>query len=398
MKTNMKYILIALLLMAFVPTVAQQSESKSSATEKGWFVGVQGGMPFGVSTFSSFGADKTRFGWSAGLYGGYRFNPVLSLEASAKFGQIRLSAQDCCIDHNQWLGVDGMTYNAPVLNMDGWDYGNLKSRVFMQHYGLQLNVNILGFFKATKQSRWTLEVSPLIAAVGTKASVKAISGNAEVLNGDTHWHLGVGGNLQVAYRITKHFNVGVYSGITYLTDSRMDGMSEYLHKANYIWESGIKLGFSLPTSRHAPAPVVEPQPTHPAPVVTPEAATPVEEVKVEPVVVSTSEPVAASVVMPHIYFAFNSVRIADSELHKLEQIRQILVDSPQMSITLFGWCDRHGSKSVNDRISLNRAISVQQWLVSKGIDANRIAVKGCGSDFNQASSAKARRVECNENE
>ena len=35
-----------------------------------WYVGVEGGIPFGFSTFSSFGHDKTRLGWAAGLYGG----------------------------------------------------------------------------------------------------------------------------------------------------------------------------------------------------------------------------------------------------------------------------------------------------------------------------------------
>ena len=39
-------------------------------------VKVEGGMPFGFSTFSSFGHDKTHLGWAAGVYGGYRFGSV----------------------------------------------------------------------------------------------------------------------------------------------------------------------------------------------------------------------------------------------------------------------------------------------------------------------------------
>ena len=52
--------------------------------QQGWYVGVEGGMPFGFSTFSSFGHDKTQLGWAAGLYGGYRFNSIFSAELSAK--------------------------------------------------------------------------------------------------------------------------------------------------------------------------------------------------------------------------------------------------------------------------------------------------------------------------
>ena len=53
--------------------------------------------------------------------------------------------------------------------------------------------------------------------------------------------------LQAAYRITDHLNLGIYTGITYLTGSPLDGMPEHLHQANYIWESGLRLGWFFPT-------------------------------------------------------------------------------------------------------------------------------------------------------
>ncbi len=273
-------------------------------------------MPFGVSTFSSFGADKTRVGYSAGLYGGYRFNPVLSLEGTAEWGQINLSSQGCCIGHNLWLGSDGVRYNAPVLDMDGWGYDNLRSSVFMQHYGLQLNVNILGFFNSTKNGRWTLEVSPLLAAVGTCATVSAVSDGAEALAGDTRWHLGAGGNLQAGFQVTKHLNIGVYSGIAYLTGDRMDGVPMNRHKANYVWESGIKIGWTFgkrkaKSGKKVVAPVVEEIPDQvrndverdvrndeEGMLIAEPAVEPVMEPVMEPVVELVVEPVAELVVEP----------------------------------------------------------------------------------------------------
>lgn len=137
-------------------------------------------MPFGFSTFSSFGADKTRAGYAFGLFGGYRFNPVLSADFSMKRGKVSLSTRDCCVQSGYWLGADGITYHSPVAGMDGQDYSALKSDVSLQQYGIRLNVNLLGLFKATRQSRWTLEVSPVLAAVGTKATVKILVGGDNI--------------------------------------------------------------------------------------------------------------------------------------------------------------------------------------------------------------------------
>ncbi len=239
MRNLKKYLSAVLLSLAMLPAFAQGQAGRE------WFAGVRGGMPFGASTFSSFGADKTHVGYSAGLYGGYRFNRILSLEATAGWGEVNLSAKQCCIDHDFWLGSDGGRYNVPVLGMDSWDYGNLKSDVFMQHYGLQLNLNVLGFFNATRHSRWTLEVSPLLAAVGTKATVSAISDGAEAVKGKTQWHLGAGGNIQAGYKVTKTISIGLFTGLTHLTGKGIDCIPGYIHSSNYIWESGIRIAITL---------------------------------------------------------------------------------------------------------------------------------------------------------
>ena len=110
-----------------------------------------------------------------GLFGGYRFNPVLSAELSVKWGKANLSARDCCIEDGYWLGGDGKTYHAPVAGFGGADYTDLKSAVSLQQYGVRLNVNLFGFFRSLRYSRWRLEFSPMLAALGTKADVKTIA-------------------------------------------------------------------------------------------------------------------------------------------------------------------------------------------------------------------------------
>ncbi len=220
--------------------VAEPAAVKPAAS---WYAGIQAGMPFGTSAMGSFGADHTTPGWSAGIYGGYRFNQVLSLELQAAWGQLTMNRRDCCPDY--WMGADGNRYEAAVAGMDGWYMSALQSHTFIQRYAAQLNVNLLGFFHATRDSRWSLDLSPHIAAIGSESDFRLTDGKADVLQGDARWHFGAGGNVQASYTFPVGLQLGIYTGMTYLTGKPMDGTPKHLHKANYIWETGLRLGWSF---------------------------------------------------------------------------------------------------------------------------------------------------------
>lgn len=398
-------LLIAILASVFPLSTMKAEEGKDVlAPSQGWYVGIEGGMPFGFSTFSSFGHDKTHLGWAAGLYGGYRFNSIFSAELSAKYGEMNLSAQDCCIERNYWLGSDGMLYNAGVLGMDSWEYANLKSHVRMGRYGARLNVHLLGLFHKTANSRWDLAVSPHIYAVTTKADIRTIADDAKVMNGSTNWHLGYGADLQVGYQLTSCLKLGIYSGLTRLTGERMDGMPEHLHKNNFVWESGVRLGINLSKKKNkvAETPSV-PQKEVPQKEVLQQEPTSSEEVnlketvdKAETKVVEQDIKESAKVTFPVIYFTFNSIDIQQNEETKLNAILKTLKENPNMKVTVTGWSDTKGSVAVNKRISRQRAEAVKTWLVKNGIEASRITAIGNGSDDTQDAD-KARRVETKDN-
>ena len=385
-------LLVILAMQAFHSPLAAQTVAtdKGDTSQRGWYLGVEGGMPFGISTFSSFGHDKTRLGWAGGLYGGYRFNSIFSAELSAKYGEMNLAAQDCCVEHNYWLGTDGVRYNAAVLGMDSWEYANLKSHVKTGQYGARVNVNLLGLFHKTANSRWSVALSPHLYAVSTKADIRTMADDADVMKGSTRWHLGYGGDLQVGYHITRHLQLGIYSGVTVLTGSKMDAVPEHLHKNNLVWESGVRLGFVFgnknkkKTVSAEPAAVVCPEKT--------EAPTVAEPMK-EPVTVTATEEEKKTITFPDIYFDFNKKRISASEASKLQQILATLKESPEMKVTVKGWCDTKGATAINKRYSEARAQAVKKWLVEQGISADRIEALGMGSDFNETDAAKARRVE-----
>lgn len=414
--TTKNRLLVAMLafILPFAFVKAEVKEDGKTISQ-GWYVGIEGGMPFGFSTFSSFGHDKTHLGWVAGLYGGYRFNPIFSAELSAKYGEMNLSAQDCCVERNYWLGSDGVLYKAGVLGMDSWEYANLKSHVRMGRYGARVNVNLLGLFHKTANSRWDLAVSPHIYAVTTKADIQTIADDVKVMKGSTNWHLGYGADLQVGYQLTSCLKLGIYSGLSRLTGERMDGMPEHLHKNNFVWESGIRLGISFAKAKkknvavettpikELEVPTTEPEVRTTEPEVQQQVTTPKETTLQQ----ETAEKAATRVgeqevveqpkaTFPVVYFAFNSIGIKQSELSKLNGILRTLKENPNMKVTVTGWCDTKGSVAVNKRISRQRAETVKTWLVKNGIEANRITAIGNGSDDTQDAD-KARRVETKDN-
>lgn len=387
-------VLVSILSFSFAKAEASDSNLPDS---KGWYLGVDGGLPFGLSTFSSFGHDKTHLGWAAGIYGGYRFNPIFSAELSARYGEVNLSAQDCCVERNYWLGSDGMLYKASVLGMDSWEYAQLKSHVRMGWYGARVHVNLLGLLRNTAHSRWTVAVSPHLYAVTTCADIQTLADHAEVMKGSTRWHLGYGASLQAGYQLTSNLNLGIYSGLTRLSGERMDGMPEHLHKNNFVWESGIRLGISFSKKKNkivetpsVPQTEVLHQDTILSENVNQKEKETVDEAETKVVEQDIKEPV--KVTFPVIYFSFNRITIRPSEVSKLKSILHILKENPEMKVTVTGWCDTRGSVAVNRRISRQRAQALKTWLVKRGIAASRISVVGKGSDASRTA-PKARRVE-----
>ena len=109
-----------------------------------------------------------------------------------------------------------------------------------------------------------------------------------------------------------------------------------------------------------------------------EVATPVEEAAPQ----AAPEPVAA---MPrHVslsadaLFAFNKSTLKPTGKTTLDDLVRDLNATKFDEIQVTGHTDRIGSASYNQKLSVRRADSVKDYLVSKGIPADKISAKGVG--------------------
>jgi len=139
------------------------------------------------------------------------------------------------------------------------------------------------------------------------------------------------------------------------------------HSSNGNWLFGLSVGIHF-GDRPKPAPAVAAVAAEPAPAPAPEPTpAPPPEPKFEKVTLSASE-----------LFDFDSAKLK-SDQPKLDDVANVLnhrsdVDNVQVT----GYTDRIGATKYNQKLSERRAEAVKDYLVSKGIAADRITAVGKG--------------------
>lgn len=94
----------------------------------------------------------------------------------------------------------------------------------------------------------------------------------------------------------------------------------------------------------------------------------------------------SSIDVREIHFSANSYVIQKSSYPYLDSMVEFMKSNPDIRIRVVGHTDLHGTRIYNDRLSEQRARSVKDYLVSKGIDENRLETEGAG--FNRPKVAK----------
>lgn len=87
----------------------------------------------------------------------------------------------------------------------------------------------------------------------------------------------------------------------------------------------------------------------------------------------------ASVVINNIFFDFDKWNLLSTSISELNRLYNFL-NKNDYKVEISGHTDAKGSDSYNQKLSYNRANSVKEYLVNKGIDVHRIMVKGYGKN------------------
>lgn len=83
-------------------------------------------------------------------------------------------------------------------------------------------------------------------------------------------------------------------------------------------------------------------------------------------------------IINNIYFEFESDVLSKKSEDALQNLFLILEKNTEMKLTIEGHTDNVGDKVYNQKLSLNRALSVKNHLIKMGISANRLETIGYG--------------------
>ncbi len=95
-----------------------------------------------------------------------------------------------------------------------------------------------------------------------------------------------------------------------------------------------------------------------------------------------------------IYFEFNRATIRSVSFPILDTVAQVMRDFPDISVEIQGHTDDRGRDDYNMRLSQERAESVRQYLIQRGIAPERLTARGYGEtrpiDTNRTPAGRAR--------
>ena len=90
--------------------------------------------------------------------------------------------------------------------------------------------------------------------------------------------------------------------------------------------------------------------------------------------------VEEKIVLNPIYFEFDKANITNQAAFELDKLVAIMMEYPTMIIKVESYTDSRGPASYNKFLSDKRAKSTAQYVISKGIDENRISGVGMGEE------------------
>ena len=408
----MRKIVFSFCFLMVTSLLAAQDQKKQAYNDfSRWSLGVNGGISVFRGDMVSFSADKTYIGGQGGLQLGYQFTPTFGLSLTADMGQGKGSAKEW--EKGFKIYPNGESYYGTEPEAGFAYYNDIYAKIKYFTLGLHGDFNVNNFFGKKELRRWTVLLSPAVylqkfsPKLYKKEDDKRFDTSSTL---DNDVNLGLGGDIALRYRASKHIDLQLKSGVAWIANNNFDGVatcctSKYNWLANLsvgvVWKIGNnkkKENLMYATARSV-APVILPVKETTCPVVKEEQKPVVkqEEKTVENVVkVETAEKTFP--VLPTVHFKRNSAIIDTVRYaNELSRIVEALKEFPGVKVDIRGYTDHTGTDRVNLPLSLKRAEALKTYLMSKGIPADRMSTFGEGKDISvdqkDIYTEKARKVE-----
>lgn len=98
--------------------------------------------------------------------------------------------------------------------------------------------------------------------------------------------------------------------------------------------------------------------------------------------------ITAPVLIDNIFYDLNKATLRPESAQALDKLVQLLNDNPHVAIELGAHCDYRGTAEYNRQLSQRRAEAVVNYLIEKGISAQRLAAKGYGKAMPKTANRK----------
>ena len=82
----------------------------------------------------------------------------------------------------------------------------------------------------------------------------------------------------------------------------------------------------------------------------------------------------------NVAFGYDSYRIADSEISKIEEVGDYMRREQGIRLVNEGHCDERGSREYNISLGEHRALAVRAYLIGLGIDGSRVQTRSFGEE------------------
>ena len=357
-----KSILVAALAAVSLSAAAQDAPKEKFHPH--WTLGLQGGVGYSHGAHKKFTDVITP---AAGVHLGYQFSPVFNLRGHVSGWQ---GKNGWGYDHNpqyyKWnfvnAGLDG------VFNLSNLFCGYNPNRC------VSLNAFVgAGYIHG-------FDNKEAIAAKQLNPDELLLLWNSNTLNLPTGRF-----GANVDFRLSKRVSFNV-EGLVSVTSDKFNSKDG----KNVDWQTNLFGGF---TFRLGKLSTVVPVPVVPAPVAP--APEPVEEPAPAPAPepAPAPAPVKAEPLTRNVFFLINSAKVRPSEMVKVQEVVAFLNANPNAKVAITGYADKGtGNKTINTRLSKQRANAVFNELVKKNIPANRIIKDAKGDTVQPFSVNEENRV------